>query len=1020
VIFLTGLSLFACTNNTANKSSDSQSDRKDSLMDHPSAIDSLTTILSVDRAFRIADSLKIAGYYEEAITNYNLVDQSYVMMHDCNHLINNRMAQCLYLMDNEYSAKEQLKVFCQEKEPIQYIPELLAQSYMIIGQCYRWHMNFPVDKRIQIVDSYADSALFYLNEADRIYYSQNVGTERTILLHCKGEVFRSLRANYKEAELCYVEAHEIARSSQQTTTAIQLRLLYGLATVCTSKSDYEKAYIYGRRLLTLADSVGDVIFRYYAYSSLGNCSSRMGNLDLALSYLDSTIYIHQESINTVGPLLIFYNNKIKMLADKGLAKESIALSHKAIALVKNQGDQYSELSSTYLHQSMAYARQNEFDKAIKSCLTALEIAEKAYGLYHTRVSLIYNQLGKVQYSLDSLDSSILSFNKSLKSSIPGFNDKNSTNNPEMEQVLGNQDLIDALHYKALALLRKYVLEKKDKAYLRSSLECIKLADGLLDECWYSYFGEGSKLFLKENTFPIYELALEILYEINKDSPDRSLAIEALTLMEKNRYRLLLDGYLNEIAMVNSGVPAILIDSLHNIDYEIQLFHQRDHDKQVSTDSDDDIIFRLIQKKEDLLKHLGEDYPVSQHFRNVAGQLNYEDPANSIISADQGLIEYFFGRNSIFYVFLDDVSHGLVRVPISNQLIDKIDSFIAITSTPFSPIDSVLSTSNLIQTGHYLYKQLFHQPDSVFKHDGIDQVIILPDGNLSLISFESLISGDSDQDMASDQRFLINDFTISYGFSLNHLINQSKPVDLSSNNILGFGYGLTENHMSEYPSLGGSINEINTIKTLFKGSFFLGQNATELRFKRKVPHFGLVHLALHGKADTEMNDSTMLVFHETNDYREDGLLFPYELLQLDIQARLIVLSSCQSAIGKFYQGEGVFSMARAFALKGAQTIVSTLWPVQDQVAALLMEEFYHNLSNGLPVNRALQMAKLQLIQDPLIESIGPAAWSSFIVIGNTDSLALDSRPRKLAWLLGLTALLLAGIVFLSIRRKYLHH
>lgn len=124
----------------------------------------------------------------------------------------------------------------------------------------------------------------------------------------------------------------------------------------------------------------------------------------------------------------------------------------------------------------------------------------------------------------------------------------------------------------------------------------------------------------------------------------------------------------------------------------------------------------------------------------------------------------------------------------------------------------------------------------------------------------------------------------------------------------------------------------------------------------------------------------IILAQTSDKTEDGYLQTYEVYNLRLNADLVVLSGCNAGLGRLRRGEGIVGMARAFLYAGAPSLVVSLWPVNDASTAELMQNFYRNLRAGMPKNRALQQARVQLIHAKDWKR-DPFYWGAFVLIGD---------------------------------------
>ncbi|MCK5277586.1 MAG: CHAT domain-containing protein, partial [Cyclobacteriaceae bacterium] len=309
---------------------------------------------------------------------------------------------------------------------------------------------------------------------------------------------------------------------------------------------------------------------------------------------------------------------------------------------------------------------------------------------------------------------------------------------------------------------------------------------------------------------------------------------------------------------------------------------------------------------------------------------------------------------------------------------------------------------------------------------IDRIIIVPDGDLSYLPFESLITYAPDTSTVSywGLPYLCNESTISYAYSLNILKrNLFRPESIIEPKFLGFSYSapLKSNEdialLRSENELPYSSEELDRIKNWIKRpTFFKNERATEDVFKSEASNYSLIHLALHGLADTTDMFNSSLKFKINENSIEDGELHAFELYDMDLsQTELAVLSACETGLGKQTEGEGIFSIARGFAYAGCPAIVMSLWKVNDKSTAKLMDYFYEYLANGLQKDKALQKAKLTFIQNSDDLGTHPANWAAFIALGNNQPIQV---PKALLqwyhWMLILA--FVSGIFFIYLRRK----
>jgi len=195
---------------------------------------------------------------------------------------------------------------------------------------------------------------------------------------------------------------------------------------------------------------------------------------------------------------------------------------------------------------------------------------------------------------------------------------------------------------------------------------------------------------------------------------------------------------------------------------------------------------------------------------------------------------------------------------------------------------------------------------------------------------------------------------------------------------------------------------------------LGEDASEAYVKTTpLQRFGVLHFATHAVTD-EANPDRSGVLLAPGAANQDGLLQIREIVDLDLQGRVIVLSACSSNTGAMLRGEGVMSLARAFFQAGAHTVVASLWRLRDDEAADFFDRFYRHLGRGRSVAAALQAAQRDMIK----EGAPAAAWAGLVVLGDGDLVPLPGGRKGWdvpvwAWIVG--GALLVALGFFAFRR-----
>jgi len=195
----------------------------------------------------------------------------------------------------------------------------------------------------------------------------------------------------------------------------------------------------------------------------------------------------------------------------------------------------------------------------------------------------------------------------------------------------------------------------------------------------------------------------------------------------------------------------------------------------------------------------------------------------------------------------------------------------------------------------------------------------------------------------------------------------------------------------FPPLPRAAEEIERIGDLFDKAgttLLVGAAATESRYKALAGRFRFVHLATHAVAADERPLYSTLILTPEPGTGEDGALQAYEILRCPLEASLVVLSACETALGPVGRGEGLAGLVAAFRQAGARSVVATQWSI-DESAADLMAAFYKALTAGRGTADALREAKLSVLKKRLrlgtveISLAHPFFWAPFVLIGGTD-------------------------------------
>jgi CHAT domain-containing protein/Tfp pilus assembly protein PilF len=280
--------------------------------------------------------------------------------------------------------------------------------------------------------------------------------------------------------------------------------------------------------------------------------------------------------------------------------------------------------------------------------------------------------------------------------------------------------------------------------------------------------------------------------------------------------------------------------------------------------------------------------------------------------------------------------------------------------------------------------------------GRTSLIIVPDGALWELPFQTLQPGPN--------CYLIEDAAIAYAPSLTALremnkLRQGKKSTANSSTLLAFGNPalgkqnisgakpvLMDENLEPLPEAERQVNEIKQIYGAAKSRVYIGAAANEEHVKAEAGSYRILHLATHGI----LNDSSPMYSYlqlalTEGDRNEDGLLEAWEIMKLDLQADLVVLSACETARGRVGTGEGMIGLSWALFIAGSPTSVLSQWKVDSASTTELMVEFHRQLkaqmanpTDSFSAARALREADLKLLRSERYRH--PFYWAGFVVTG----------------------------------------
>lgn len=414
-------------------------------------------------------------------------------------------------------------------------------------------------------------------------------------------------------------------------------------------------------------------------------------------------------------------------------------------------------------------------------------------------------------------------------------------------------------------------------------------------------------------------------------------------------------------------------------------------------------------------------------------------SETLAREDRALVSYFLddpraaydrAPRSVAFVLTGDT---LRTVPLPGLTQDSLDTSVEATSPLFTDRDKPDRANAM----HFDLRPLSRLYDAVYTPvaDALPDdrpLTIVPDGPLFHLPFSMLVdSMPGGRYAPAEARYVLHERSISLELA-SSLVADTSTQSLSRSQFRPqlAAYGVSrfdtlrtapsalrstppdalDDSSVALPSLPGVRDELQTLKsTIPNTEVALNGEATEADFCRSAQTAGVLHVASHAfvNASSPLRNAILLRPDSSAQSSADGVLFLHELQDQQSQIPMVVLSGCNTASGTLRGGEGMEGLQYAFRAMGAQSTISTLWPVADQASVTLMDAFYEHLRRGYAKDAALRQAQLDFLNDNP-KKASPFFWAAPVLYGSPVALPLDD-PSSSQWRWGAVAL--GGLVLL---------
>jgi CHAT domain-containing protein/tetratricopeptide (TPR) repeat protein len=856
-----------------------------------------------------------------------------------------------------------------------------------------------------------DSLAFSFHKLGILYYSKRDDLDSSILFTEQGLGIRQklfvekpnidLGKSYHNLGVFYAELRKNKKAQRHLESAIRvyknlnesrlLRSYLELANVHRAMGEYELAENYFNLVIPLAKKLEDNYRLANALSDYGRLLNTKKEYLKASQYLQQSRLIFEEE-DSPQNLAACYSNLSISYFNLGQFAKSIFNLKEAIKINEEYED-CEEIAKLNNNLGVRYQKNNQNQLAFLTLKKGLKAAQSCNS--KDIIAQSHDNLGEYYLAKKDYKKALSHFQKAIQALIPRFERKKDWHNPTKMDVELAYNKIDLLTYlgdkaKTLQLLTQ---AENDSKYLTSALQLFELGDVIIDQLRKEHQDQNTKLFWRKEAIPFYENAIEVCYEMQDVE-------KAFFFFEKSKAILLLE------ALQTSDALELIPDSLKNhilsLQQDLLKIKENLENANFVGAERESIIRELVGMQEEFefeVKQLAMDYP---KFYEVKF-------GTKVISLDEAKSEYseLFGKTSIHF-FYGEKNIYAITIHLQKSKLHQIGQTLSVEKEIRNLLSFFEKSSNIENAPNDFLQQSKKVYDILIAPLSIgteEEVIIFSDGALAYLPFEALVIDESN-DLAS-ANYLIKNQMIYYGYSATIFSKLNKYDQPSNeNSIVGFAPFADGSTNSKYATLAFSQDELGEISQQVQGIFLKNQAATKQYFLDNSNQFSILHLSTHAFSSAA-ESKPQIVFADTS-------LFLSELYGLDIPADLVVLSACQSNIGKLSPGEGVMSLGRGFTFAGSKSLVSSLWNVNAVSTSTILSGFYKNLQNKESKYESLHAAKLAYLENENIPSYerSPYYWAGLIYYGDDGGVIL--QEKKDHWffvkVLLFIFILLAGFIF----------
>lgn len=726
--------------------------------------------------------------------------------------------------------------------------------------------------------------------------------------------------------------------------------------------------------------------RYYKDSPNQNDSCYywlQKSLKLAKSDRLNSIYLLPKIYNLYGyyyhpaSIAYFINKRDSLMMHFKLSRKYY---DSALMMVRNQTMQ-DELMPAKVYHNLGNSYSNEagVDNNMQLLRQAIVYYNRSLETYNkfgspSDIALKDWVIGKAYERLQLYDSAISQYQKGINHLVPSSQVVNKNELPSFQATLNNTRFITLVTSKAGVYFFKYK-QTQDLSELLLAHEHYKYAlrfiQYLLSQSteeqdityWNYLYGSNS-----------YHQLLITAYELQRKTKNKTYLIESYGLIVSGKYAFLNKNDIDPI-ITKQIRSSLLYDEIKLVKENIR------KDNSSLTEADLNAIFPELPLLNSIQST--DETKVPNHRLEAIG---LEELQHALDKESKVLIDFYIWGKEFYTLIISPKEITAIK-----QILP--DNF---NSTIWKLKQNMLQSKahEYANDSHSIYLETL---DSALQHvpQSTNKLVVCPDGIFQDIPWDALVTDTTNTRSFKELNYLLYKFNIQSVLSPRHLLAQGKTRS-------GF-YGVAADFTSSkrFSSIPFSTELVKAKASELNGSF----SQTLINDSLNV---NILHAAVHVVNDSLRPYNSSLFFNDTESINIS------ELSNSNIRPRLAILNGCQTGSGTYFASEGMISFARAFYRLQAESVLMTIWSVDDKATSELINGFYSSMEEGDSLDYALNQAKVNFIKDAATDELAnPYYWAGLQLTGKSTPIFEEATSLK--YFIGIAGLAIFVMLYI-IRMK----